>query len=219
MDRAKHNEEIREAHRAIGRYVVAFSEMVAELREQIARRISRDEWPLANVALGYSGAMDISHVFFWLCREVGDLTDGENLIASALSKDLEQSIRTRNEIAHGNWLVGYISVQSPVGTVPPRLIHIIPHQKKTPYKVQDLTPADIDELTDRLLALLTDIAEFGKLALDFPITELLEGGEYRTSTELHVGDVFTLHPGAQDQPAKVMRDGPRAHDVARIPFI
>jgi hypothetical protein len=89
-------------------------------------------------------------------------------------------------------------------------MRILPHRKEGAYKAQDLSIEDIDKLTDRLLALLTIVVEFGNLALGRPMFRAdgaVSTGEYR------VGDVLVVRPGQQDQPAAVVREGEHAKVV------
>jgi hypothetical protein len=95
-------------YRAIGRYVVAFSELVSEMRLLVAQHVGgHDRWPLANIALGEANAGPIQHAFFGLCREANDFTAAEDKVASLLSREVGEVVTTRNDIAHGDWLVGH----------------------------------------------------------------------------------------------------------------
>jgi hypothetical protein len=78
-----------------------------------------------------------------------------------------------------------------------------------------LAVEDIDELTDRLLALLTLVVEFGNLALGRP---MFRAGGGVSTREYGVGDVLVVRPGQQDQPAAVVREGKHAEVVHPVVY-
>src|SRR5437588_290891 len=78
------------AHLAICRYTVEFSELVREMRHMIAQHIARggEKWALANIALGESSAMEISHAFSGLCRDAAHFTKEEEKVAMVLEREV-----------------------------------------------------------------------------------------------------------------------------------
>ena len=214
-ERKKHQQEMDDAYRAIGRYVVAFAEMVREMRLSMAYYIAGGtRWILVDMAFGEATAQPVSTAFFSLCRDAGEFTKAEEDVADALSKAVGKTIRERNDIAHGDWTVGAITYEhQSLKTVPPRLIRATPRGKK-PYKVEALEPSEIDARTDRLLELLNMVDEFGKLALSLPVFRLLPDGDSKVSTgEFKVGDVFGIKKRSGKKDPLAERTGPRADEL------
>jgi hypothetical protein len=214
------NKQRDDGYRAIGRYVAVFSELVSEMRQQVALHGGGDglggkRMVAVEIALGETPAMSIAHAFFGLARRAGDYTSDEAKIANRLAKQVEDAIQTRNDIAHGDWEVG---VRAPPDTPPEaahRLMRILPHRKEGPYKAVVLTAADIDAMSDKLLDLLAVVMEFGKLALGLPLT----GTDRQvTKGEFRVGDVFVLRGGKGTTTAEIVREGPRADAVLFLPY-
>jgi len=214
--RKKHQEEMDDAHRAIGRYVVAFAEMVREMRTIVGLYIAGgDRWILVDMALGEATAQPVSAAFFSLCRDAGEFTKAEEDVADALSKAVAKTIRERNDIAHGDWTVGAITFDEHrnLETVTPRLLRATPRVKK-PYKVEPLKPSEIDARTDRLLELLNMVDEFGRLALKLPVFRLTPDGSGKVSTgEFKVGDVFGIRKRGGKKDPVAVRTGPRADEL------
>lgn len=73
-ERQRHHQELDAAYRAIGRYVVEFSFMVACMKIEIADRIAETESRgLAQLVLGEAPAKQASDAFFAVCMAVGEL--------------------------------------------------------------------------------------------------------------------------------------------------
>ncbi len=208
--------------RAIGRYVVAFSELVSEMRQQLAWYCAGDAYASermlnVEIALGGAAAIDIANAFFGLARHAGSFTDAEEKIAARLAKEVQDAISTRNDVAHGDWQAGALQreADAPVEAVH-RLVRILPHRKAGPFKSVILTVKDIDAMTDALLKLLTTVVEFGKLAFGLPLVTM--DSKVRTG-EFRVSDVFVLKGGKGQKNAEVLRSGPKAAEINVIPYV
>lgn len=217
-ERKQHQQETDDAYRAIGRYVVAFAEMVREMRSLVGFYIAGGtRWILVDMALGEATAQPVSAAFFSLCRDAGEFTKAEEEVAEALSKAVAKTIRERNDIAHGDWTVGALTLvalgdNQRMQTMTPRLVRPTPRGKK-PYKVEALEPSEIDASTDRLLELVNMVDEFGRLALKLPVFRLLPDGDSKVSTgEFKVSDVFGIKKRGKKDPLAV-RTGPRADEL------
>lgn len=214
--REKHQQDTDDAYRAIGRYVVAFAEMVREMRVIVGLYIAGGtRWILVDMAFGEATAQPVSAAFFSLCRDAGEFTKTEEDVADALSKGVGKTIRERNDIAHGDWTIGAITFDEHRNpeTVTPRLLRATPRAKK-PYKVEPLKPSEIDARTDRLLELLNMVDEFGRLALGLPVFRLMADGGSKVSTgEFRVGDVLGIKKRSGKKDPLAVRTGPRADEV------
>ncbi len=219
-EREQHQQETDDAYRAIGRYVVSFAEMVREMRSMMAYYIAGGaRWVLVDMALGEAPANQMSSSFFSLCRDAGDFTDTEKEVADALSRAVAKTIRERNDLAHGDWTVGATTLDEHQNqrTVPPRLIRATPREKK-PYRVEVLSPKEIDVRTDNLLALLSMVEEFGRLALRLPVFRRTPDGGGAVSTgEFEVGDVLGVKKRSKKDPLAV-RTGPHAETLIPTPY-
>ena len=215
-ERAKHLQEMDDAYRAIGRYVVAFAEMVREMRTTMGYYIAGGtRWVLVDMALGEAAAQQVSSSYFSLCRDAGDFTKPEEAVAQALSNAVSKTVRQRNDIAHGDWTVGALvmDAERDMLTMDPQLIRPTPREKK-PYKIEVLKPEEIDARTDRLLALLSMVDEFGRLALKLPVYRHADDGSSIVSTgEFRVGDVFGIEKRGSKKDPLAVRTGPRADEL------
>lgn len=203
------------AFRAIGRYVVAFSELVSEMRNAVALRAGGDgiggqRTLTAEIALGEMQALPMSHAFFGLAREAGQLDDAETKVAVLLAEEVGKAIRMRNDIAHGDWQVGHVAMREPHDLVrlPPTLVRVLAHDKDGPYKRTTFKVSDLDALTDQLSRLTATVVEFGRLAFGFPVIcrpSRVSTGEYR------VHDIYVLQGTGKKK--HIERAGPKADEV------
>jgi hypothetical protein len=207
-----------DACRAIGRYVVKFSELVRMMRSIASEYVATDaavDTDLVSMLLGEAAAQQIANAFFGLCRTVGGLEEDEEAVSRVLRKRVDDSIRTRNDIAHGDWQVAETSYG-----LPPRLLRIVPMRGEGPFRTQELSAADVDALSDELEALTGLIQDFGRLALKLKVLDYSRGlvgladqivnpGEYRG--KYRVSDVLTATSGRDGR--RVLRNGPYAHVV------
>jgi hypothetical protein len=200
------------AYRAIGRYIVGFSELIWAMRTMVETYLngpSAGEDPNAEprfgapveLLLGEAGARHISDVFFALCREISDLDDAELAVANALHKKVNQAIEERNDIAHGDWVVYFPGTE-------PWISRVRPSRKSGARKHQDYPPERLEEVTDGLRALTHLVAFFGEISLNLSMLirddATLEFRD-RLPGELRVRDVL-----AKKEDGTVSKDGPKA---------
>ena len=159
---------------------MAFSELVREMRQKVSMHAGKDgvggdRSLTVEIALGEIQALQMSHAFFGLANEAARLNedDNEKKVAERLAEEVGRAIRKRNDIAHGDWHVGDL-ILSTTGLEPanPRLVRVLAHDKDGPFRFEEYTVAQLDELTDELLRLATVVVEFGKLAFGFPSSAL-----------------------------------------------
>jgi hypothetical protein len=214
-----------DAFRAIGRYVAVFSELIRGMREQVALHAAKDavaSWRALTIeiALGEMQALPMSHAFFGLAIEAAKFEpdDPGKKIASLLAEETEKTIRTRNDIAHGDWHVGYVAFRDgdrgDITTLPRWLIRVLAHDKEGPFKRLNYSVEKLDQLTDDMLRLLGTIDEFGKLAFGFALTRAESGvtrGDYK------VADIYAVRGTGSSK--KVVRDGPKSGEVFFHPYV
>jgi hypothetical protein len=220
MEPSDYQREQGEGYRAIGRYIVSFSELVSEMRNLVAQHIGGEEkWVLAQMALGEANAMTVANAFFGLCRDAAQFTPVEERVAVAVSNEVNEAIATRNDIAHGDWSVGDLKLGD-AGTyevMPPRVIRIVPHRKAGPYKMVELAIADLDALSAHLVDLIATVVEFGRLALGMPLYRTFADGTSAVRKGgLRVGDVYAVAGGKGNTHATLTRDGPQAATLTRV---
>jgi hypothetical protein len=209
-----------DAYRAIGRYVVEFSQLVAVMRglaaEYVMGGVNRSH--LGHMLLGGTTAAVIADAFFGLCRLEADYDPAETKAASAVAKEVQELIQRRNDITHGDWLVGMFSLQpGPTKILDPRLVRIRPGRVLGAREEEDLAVEDIDALTERVRSLTGVVDEFGKLALKLPVILEAVGQQVVSTGELRVGDVLTA-VARKGKRTEVMRDGPRAAEVQALNY-
>jgi hypothetical protein len=213
-----YDEQIDAAYRAIGRYVVQFSEVVRLMRDTTCEYVAKGvvDMDLSSMLLGEATPQIIANAYFGMCRLMGELDADELKIESALRNDVKKAIESRNDIAHGDWEIGNVAFAgdgSNPRIAPPRLVRILPNRSEGPVKVQNLTIQDIDKLTARIEYLLPLIQDFGRLALKLPV-HTHDSERPRTSMgEYRVRDVLVLTPGKPDRPSKITHSGPHASAV------
>lgn len=172
-----------EAHRAIGRYVVAFSYLVAEMRAGIEDRLAGDDPMLPRLALGEAGAAQIMRAFFAICEREADQDKEERDVAICLKNEVQATIKERNDIAHGDWS--------------------IPWWKKSEAWLQRTKPgrrgggwvnkirpvAELDALSDEMEELAERVIEFAWLCFGIhPLTRFY-------GMDLRVRDIYLFQKG------------------------
>jgi hypothetical protein len=207
---ARRDKDRDDAYRAIGRYVVTFSELTKLMRDQACECVAKGvlDMPISSLLLGEATAQVISNAFFGLCRMLGDLDTAEQRVEKVLRNRVNKAIKTRNDLAHGDWYIGLIRLEAGEAKMQPaRLVRLLPGRTDGPHKVMDLTVDDIDALSDQVEELLPLVEEFGKLALKLPL--LLDAAV--SIRDIRVRDVLTVPAGRGE--TQVVRDGSRAQDV------
>lgn len=152
-----------DTYRAIGRYVVAFSQMVAGMREILAGHIAPDDDGRLPVDLLASSltAQQIADPFFAVCRRLVELDDEEQAIARKLQNAVNEEIKERNAFAHHDWHVARWS--SPNVDVPIAERLGLKASSKDAERRVVYTPADIDKLARRVEGLRNVVWEFGTI--------------------------------------------------------
>ncbi len=212
--------DIDEAHRAIGRYFVAFSRLVAHMRGLMSQRLviaSGDKIELAELAFGVM-AQQIADSFFAMCRYDGNLSEPERGICELLCRAVDDEIEWRNRFAHGDWWIS----QRYGDPTKPELIRVKPKKRKgMPAELTHHPPKEMDERSDALWTLIEDVVEFGVLALGLRTISRVKEHKLRSTRPraYRVEDVFTYTPrresGKNPQKAKFERNGPKASEVIR----
>jgi hypothetical protein len=161
-------DQVAEAHRAIGHYYVAFSKLIALMREMLAEQVADLDRParsLADLSLRGLEAMRVVDAFFAPCRLVGGLNDEDLAIEKILrERHVYATITRRNEIAHGDWLIyEWTEANAAAGDVPSlaTLVRVVPRDIKEPFKYEDLTAKDIESEANEAEALERMVCEFG----------------------------------------------------------
>ena len=190
------DEERDDAYRAVGRYVVEFSRLIFHMRLGIAQELARDrDGNPTFLALGEATASQIANAFFAICEYVMISPDADELaIGRRLQKEVNDEIRRRNDVAHGDWWVGFGGDQSGKGD-DPRLLRVKPSRRAGAFEARNIPVAELDQWSDELHALLQFVAEYGAIRLD-PFY----------GAGLLVTDIFVMRDN------RVVREGPKAAD-------
>lgn len=135
--------------RAIGRYVVEFSQLTSAMRRVLAWRLSprRDEFIVGQLAFGEAGASQLANAFFGVCRHVGHPDAKEEKLATSLRKSVNQAIEKRNYLAHGDWVVGDVA-EHDAYVEAALLIRYRPLRSQGIQKAERLSADDLDVLSD-----------------------------------------------------------------------
>src|SRR5689334_18187321 len=108
-----------EAHRAIGRYVAEFSNLISEMREAIEYLLEGDDPSIVRLTLGETTASQVANAFFAICEQAAGFDDEEQQVAIRLKKEVTDAIKARNDFAHGDWVMAkeYGGQESPGPTL------------------------------------------------------------------------------------------------------
>jgi hypothetical protein len=218
MSDDEYREQVGHAYSALGRHIVKFSLIVAEIRQLAARGIAGGErQDRAEVLFGEAAAGVIADGFFGLCQLVGDFNDADKEIAKALKTRVESAVSFRNRVAHADWLIG---IEEDAGA------DRIEHPEYRLLKRMDkhgafrdsakLTVEEIDKKTDRLVDLLNVTEEFGRIALGLMILAIENGKVVRPAQPYRVSDILAV-AGPRTDP-DVARDGPRASELVQFRY-
>lgn len=156
-----------ETYRAIGRYTVQFSALIGHMRRLIGSEIAGKKNPKRsslNLALGSLTAQQIADPFFAICRSLADLDTGEQAIEKCLRNQVDQEIRRRNQIAHGDW---FVPQDAEIGQASrsPVLVRVKASKLDNPVIVEDLTITQLDEICDVVQDLGVAVVEFGSICM------------------------------------------------------
>lgn len=154
-----------EIHRAIGHYMVTFSQLVSSMRELVIQRITEEgrERDLLVLALGMLEARTIAEPFFAICRAEYDFaSDGED-IRKRLRSHVKEEIEERNRIAHADWGVARWSRGDGQAPIAERVL--VKPDKQEPIQRQRYNVGDIDKLCERAELLRNVVWEFGSICL------------------------------------------------------
>jgi hypothetical protein len=188
-----------EAHRAIGRYVAEFSDLISEMREAIESRLEGEDPMIARLALGETTASQIANAFFAICEHVADFDDEEQQVAIRLKKEVNDAIKARNDFAHGDWVMAYGDKgQEHPG---PTLRRIKPGRKAGAVTEQVRPVEELDALSEHLFWLGQYLHEFALLC--FKVHPMAE----RLKTEVRIRDIYRFRKH------KVLREGRYADEL------
>lgn len=126
--------------------MVVFSYLVSEMRAGIESRFDSD-LEIAQLALGEAFASQITNAFFAICEHSVELDDEEQQVAIRLKKEVNDAIKERNDIAHGDWHVN--SWRKPE----PHMVRTKPGRKAGAAVEKTRPVEELEELSDTLEAL------------------------------------------------------------------
>ena len=204
-----------EHYRAIGRYFVQFSMVVAFMRDQVAFKIVGDDaerQTLIRLAFGSLQAQQVADAFFSVCRTTAEpaMSKGELAIEKCFRENhVNAEIRWRNILAHGDWFVPeWARVWTPEDAddgdaksiAPTHLLRVQPH-KPTPLEPKPLFTEDIDGYGERVEALRNMLWEFGMIC-----TRTWDHDPTRGLAPVRVSDAFELTGSANDRRVRFRAD-------------
>jgi hypothetical protein len=193
-------------YRAIGRYFVQFSNLIAFMRTLVAIKIvGRDSAAetLIRLSFGSLQAQQVADAFFATCRTAANpaLNTNELAIEKTLRENhINSEIRRRNVLAHGDWFVPALVEEWSEGAIddpppdPKAALIRVRHHKIDPLQPEDLTVEDIDRDAERIEALHLLAWEFGAICLEVEHHAPTDGRPH-----VRVEDAFELTGGANDR--------------------
>jgi hypothetical protein len=151
-------------YRAIGRYVVKFSELIEDMRVAMIQKLSekdRGARDLADLALSEANPAPIASSFFAMCVHVAriDWESPDGKIVRALSDQVHKAIRKRNDVVHGNW---HVAETAPF----PAKLWRTDTRRKVPFAYWPTADrAEVQRLTEELIGLRSIVSDVGKVCL------------------------------------------------------
>ena len=221
----QYRRELDAGYRAIGRYMVAFSQLIAHMRRLVARHLTEGTGhhrSRVEMLLGEAGPKNVGDSFFGLCRADGELTDDEPAVEARLRGRVTEANEMRTDIAHGDWSVGDLEGSDATEVLPPELLRIKPSRRGEPAaKFMPLGIRELNEMADVLWTLTILVEDFGKLALGLPTWIYADGPDGRISTlcdggSIRVGEVY-VNDGSTKK-SRIARSGSKADDVVLMPY-
>ncbi len=213
-------------YRAIGRYLVAFSQLTAYMRRLIARHlVEGTARPRSSIEilLGDVGPRNIADSFFGLCRTAGDLEGDELLVAARLQKRVMEANEFRTDVAHGDWSVGDLEGADATCVLPLELLRIKASRREVPAAQWiSITVDELNAFADDLWTLTMLVSDFGTLALGLSrwVYEDSPSGRAMSlagpESGIRVRDVYS-QTGPSSKPL-IGRSGSRADDVALMRY-
>jgi hypothetical protein len=190
---SKWKEHRDEGHRTLGRYVAEFSQLIREMRERMQQRFRRPGDPplLADLLFAGATAEPIATTFFAMCRMLKEHDTNEAKAATRLRVLVTEEITLRNDIAHGDWYIGYTSSTGlPDGTTTPQPVPAWVDRIKAGRKEGPLSSIteDLDVRSDEVQQLTKIVREYGKVCFGVH-------GRQGAGQDLRVGDVLLLVDG------------------------
>lgn len=170
-----------EAFGAIGRYVAEFSFLVLTMRDSIISAIAgsdSERIELAALALGSQTAQQVADAFFAICRSKYALDEEEQKIEKCLRLQVDEEIRQRNRMAHGDWFVTIPHPDEPDDQV--AVLERVKPSRREPFIKEGFTVARIMEHVESAWALQQVVSIFASSCLGYV-------GE-RVSTVLEIDD-------------------------------
>jgi len=153
-------------YRAIGRYVVEFSLVVAYMQIDVIERIcfETDTAPLAYLTLGEAPAKQISDAFFAVCAAAGGCDTNELRILRKIQTRLNDEITRRNDFAHGDWFeaLGPSDDDNPATFV---LTRMKPSRKTNPGSTKPYSSRDLEAAVDEVRLLASWVLDVGDALL------------------------------------------------------
>jgi len=166
------------ALRAIGRYVVTFSRLVAEMRGGIEEQLRGDDRSVVALAMGEAYAAQITNAFFAICEHEADFDEEEAQVGVCLKNEVNAAIKERNDIAHGDWSIRWPDVSAA------RLRRTKPGRRAGAEINSVLSADELEAASDAIEILTEKVAEFGWLC--FGLHPLARRG----GLDMRVRDIF-----------------------------
>lgn len=200
VDRAVYEAEVANGQRALGRWLVEFSQLIWVMRMQLRSAMAVRNGGDVHVIDLLTGAMEahsLKNAFFASIRYLADPPhdEDEKKVSVTLEDQVSDVIQFRNDLAHGEWFVGWGSTDAAFPD-PPKLRRTKPGTRRGPAMTSvTLTVDEMDRRSEALIVLRRMVYEYAALA----------AGQYPSLTQeldLRVRDVFVTR--GKD----VYREGP-----------
>jgi hypothetical protein len=206
-----HGHDHEDVYSAIGRYMVAFSDLIRNMRELMERRLAHSPYQddaLPRIVLAGAAADGIQKAFFGMCRHLREDDDSnEDKVEGVIRTEVQRAMSERNDIAHGDWFVNLHDRQT--GELRDAVVlRLAPMRAEGHERVIEYSVDRLEGATQDLRDLTVRVIDFGLIALGLPA--LVENGKQH---ELRIRDVWTAQDHGSKRKTTISRDGPLASRV------
>jgi hypothetical protein len=174
-------------YRAIGRFMVEFSQLQHMIEYMTVISVTQDEdkesWARAWAVLSGRTAQPVVNAFFSLCVEIkqDEWSSDDFALLKSVRKEIQHIIEERNRIAHDVWSLGHPNYPVPEGSDALRFKYSVSTRQGALRAATPITVAELDELSDDANRLRVIISYIGLLLRPISSADGQDGAESAAS--------------------------------------
>jgi hypothetical protein len=142
----KHEEQIDELMKSLGKFVVEFERVCATVRHLIIFTFQREglkNQSLSQVVVGNKAAAELRFLFGALYSELRDQDDDDRKIVNSLLNRFDKLSTKRNILLHSEWFLGDEAGEDELAALIAK--YKAKQKSGTEFKIEEMTPTIIDK--------------------------------------------------------------------------